>query len=438
MRQGRGSFGFLKTGIRRVRVPALAMAAVVLASTGVIVGSGIPSGASSKVSAKSVSAALQFVSGKSGAADSKKSPISIGWVSDETALTGHPGNTAGVKAAVALINNNLGGVAGGHPLKLVPCYITTSDSQGASCAQQMLNNPAVKVVIEGELLTGEASFIGTMAGAKPVIGVFTSPSVTTQNAFYLDGGIPSQLAAVTYIAKTLGAKTVAVLGPNLPGVAAALGMFKALFAALGATATVVLYPSSSTDLEAPIAAANANSSDAIFLATSTTGECIATAKAFTELSITKPVVSLPDCLETSVKKALGDYPKWSYVFTSLNPLAAHGATSQTAAFDAAMAAYSNPSLELSGYAANTFGTVLAVASWINQLGASGYTSAAIASTATAFTGPTFMGDPSIKFGVPPFTAIGSIRALIYSYKGKGKFSESTGGSWICPPVPTCT
>jgi len=438
MTQGRGVLGFVKTGISRVRVPALAIAALLLASTGLVVGSGAaPSGASSKVSAKSVSAALQYVGGKSGAANSKKSPIAIGWVSDETALTGHAGNTAGVKAAVALINNNLGGIAG-HPLKLVSCFITTSDSQGASCAQQMLNNPAVKVVLEGELLTGEASFIGTMAGAKPVIGVFTSPSVTTQNAFYLDGGIPSQLASVTYIAKTLGAKTVAVLGPNLPGVSAALGMFKALFAALGATATVVLYPSSSTDLEAPIAAANANSADAIFLATSTTGECIATAKAFTQLGITKPVVSLPDCLESSVKKALGDYPKWSYVFTSLNPLATHGATSQTAAFDAAMAAYSNTSLETSGYSANTFGAVLTVAKWLNQLGPSGYTAAAIASTATAFTGPTFMGDPNIKFGVPPFTAIGSIRALIYTYKGKGKFSENTGGNWICPPVPTCT
>ena len=341
-------------------------------------------------------------------------------MSDETAITGHPGNTAGVKAAVALINNNLGGI-GGHPVKLVSCFITTSDSQGAQCAQQMLNNPAVKVVAEGELLTGEASFIGTMAGAKPVIGVFTQPSVTTQNAYYLDGGIPSQLASVTYIAKNLNAKTVAVLGPNLPGVSAALGMFKALFSTLGVTATVVLYPSSSTDIEAPIAAAGASSSDAIFLATSTTGECIAVAKAFTELGINKPVVSLSDCTEQAVKNALGDYPKWDYVFTSPNPLAAHSATSQTASFDAAMAAYSNPKLVNSGFAPLTFGTILTIAKWIDQLGPTTFTSAEIASTAQAFTGPMFLGDPNIKFGVPPFTSIGSIRALFYGYHGKGKF-----------------
>jgi branched-chain amino acid transport system substrate-binding protein len=410
---------------------------MVVAVSAVAMGVTPSAAAGSKVSASAASSALQYVGGKAGPANPKKSPISIGWVSDETAITGHPGNTAGVKAAVALLNNNLGGI-GGHPVKLVPCYITTSDSQGAQCAQEMLNNSSVKVVLEGELLTGEASFIGTMAGAKPVIGVFTQPSVTTQNAYYLDGGIPSQLASVTYIAKVLGAKTVAVLGPNLPGVSAALGMFQQLFGVLGVKATVVLYPSSSTDVEAPIAAADAQSANAVFLATSTTGECIAVAKAFTQLGIKTPVVSLSDCTEQAVKSALGDYPKWSYVFTSPNPLAAHSATSQTATFDAAMAALGDTKLVNSGFAPLTFGTVLTVAKWINQLGPTTYTSASIATTAAAFTGPMYLGDPNIKFGVPPFTSIGSIRALFYSYKGKGKFVETTSGKWICPPVPTCT
>src|ERR1700677_1914254 len=144
MRQWDGAFGFLKSGARRVKIPVFVFAAVVIASSAMVVGTAAtPSGASSKVSARTAAAALQYVGGTAGAANSKKSPISIGWVSDETALTGHAGNTAGVKAAVALINNDLGGVAGGHPLKLVSCFITTSDSQGASCAQQMLNNPAV-------------------------------------------------------------------------------------------------------------------------------------------------------------------------------------------------------------------------------------------------------------------------------------------------------
>jgi branched-chain amino acid transport system substrate-binding protein len=436
MRQGHGAFGLAR--IRpRGRAPLYAVAAIVVAASSVMIGITPSAAGKPKVPAAAVSSALSYIAGKAGPANPKKAPISIGWVSDETAITGHPGNTAGVKAAIALINNNLGGIDG-HPVKLVPCYITTSDSQGAQCAQEMLNNSSVKVVAEGELLTGEASFIGTMNGAKPVIGVFTQPGTVTPDAYYLDGGIPSQLAAVTYIAKNLKAKNVAILGPNLPGVSSALALFQTLFTKLGVTSTTVEYPSSSTDVGAPIAAANAQSADAIFLATSTTGECIAVAKAFSQLGITKPVVSLSDCTEQAVKSGLGDYPKWYYVFTSPNPLATHSPSSQTATFDAAMAAYSNPKLVNSGFAPLTFGTILTIAKWINEIGPSSYTSTSLASEAAAFTGPMFLGDPTIKFGVAPFAAIGSLRSLFYQYKGHGKFVETTGGKWVCPPLPSCT
>ena len=282
---------------------------------------------------------------------------------------------------------------------------------------------------------------GRWPAQKPVIGVFTQPSVTTQDAYYLDGGIPSQLASVTYIAKTLNAKTVAVLGPNLPGVSAALGMFKQLFAVLGVNATVVLYPSSSTDVEAPIAAANAKSSDAIFLATSTTGECIAIAKAFTQLGITKPVVSLSDCTEQAVKSALGDYPKWSYVFTSPNPLAPHGPTFADGGLRRRHGRVQQPEPgEQWLRPARPFGTILTIAKWINQLGVrrphlGGHRSLrprppspARCSSATRTSSSACRRSPrSVRSG-----------RSFYTYKGKGKFSETTGGKWICPPVPTCT
>jgi len=59
---------------------------------------------------------------------------------------------------------------------------------------------------------------------------------------------------------------------------------------------------------------------------------------------------------------------------------------------------------------------------------------AIASEAAAFKGPMFLGDPSINFGIQPYTSIGSIRALFYTYLGSDKFNEVINGQWICPPV----
>ncbi|MGA2756652.1 MAG: ABC transporter substrate-binding protein [Solirubrobacteraceae bacterium] len=393
------------------------------------------------VPSSALTAALAYTGGKPQAANPKLSPVSVGWVSDETALTGHPGNTAGVKAAVALINDNLGGIDGGHPLKLVYCPITSTASQGASCAQTMLNNSQVSVVAEGELLTGETPFISTMAGKKPVIGVFTNGTGTDPNAYYVDGAIQAQLASVSYLATIKKAKSVAVLGPDLPGVSTALGMFAGLFKALGVNATVILYPNAGTDLTASIEASGAAGANAIFAVGSDSSECIALAQAFSSLHIRTPVVSLPECLEPAVKTALGDYPKWTYVFTSRNPSAPYAKGSQMAAYTAAMSAYSDPSLENSGYSPLTFGTILTIAKWMNALGKpSAITSAAIAAKAAAFTGPMYLGDSKLVFGTKPFASIGSIRALFYTYLGKNRFFEATNGQWLCPPVPAsgCT
>lgn len=392
------------------------------------------------LSSANLSAALSYTGGKTGAANQSLSPVSVGWISDQTALTGtgHEGNNVAAQAAATLINKNLGGIQG-HPLNLVSCFIKTSDADGATCAQQMLSNPAVKVVVTGELLTGEASFVNTIAGKKPILGVFTNgPGLTAKNAFYVSAGIQGQIAAVPYLAQMVKAKTVAVLGPNLPGVSTALGMFKLLFGKLGVNAKLVLYPAAATDLTGPIAASGATAAQGVFLVSSTVPECIAVAKAFTQLGVKGTVVSLPICLNNSVKAAIGDYPKWTYDFTSLNPLAPYAPNSDTASFVAAMNAYGSPSLLTSGLAPLSFGAVLTAARWIDELGVNGYTSPAISAKAKAFTGPMFMGDPNIKFGVPPYPTLGSTRAIFYAYDGNGKFTPTTGGKFICAPIPTCT
>ena len=106
-------------------------AVAALAASIVFGGAAAASPATSRppVPAAALTAALAYTGGKAGPANNSLSPLYVGWVSDETALTGHPGNTDGVVAAVNLINNHLGGVDG-HPLKLVSCPITSTDVAG--------------------------------------------------------------------------------------------------------------------------------------------------------------------------------------------------------------------------------------------------------------------------------------------------------------------
>jgi branched-chain amino acid transport system substrate-binding protein len=386
------------------------------------------------VPASALKAALAYTGGKAGPANNSLSPLYVGWVSDETAITGHAGNTDGVVAAINLIDKNLGGVDG-HPLKLVSCPITSTDAQGATCAQLFLNRSNVQVVTEGELLTGESSFIGTMNGQKPVISIFTHGKGADPNTFYLDGAIQGQLASVTYLANNVHAKNVSIIGPDIPGVAPILAMFKGLFATLGVNSTVVTYPNAATDITAAIAASGASSADGLFVVGSTSDECIALAKAFSQLGLnSKPVVSLPECLEPAVKQALGDWPKWTFVYTSKNPAAPYAKGGQMDAYKAAMASYSNPANEQAGFSPLTFGMILTIDKWMTELGPSNVNSATIAQKAAAFTGPMYLGDSKLIFGQAPFPAIGSIRALFYTYKGNNAFNEVSGGQWICPPV----
>ena len=111
-----------------------------------------------------------------------------------------------------------------------------------------------------------------------------------------------------------------------------------------------------------------------------------------------------------------------------------------AAYIAAMNSYSDPANEQAGFSPLTFGMILTIDKWMNQLGPSNITSASIAQKAAAFTGPMYLGDPKLVFGQPPFPAIGSVRALFYTYKGNNQFNEVSNGQWICPPIPAsgCT
>lgn len=423
---------------RFVAAPVIAA----LAGVAVLVGGAVPGAASSQavISPSALAPALSYVGGKKGAANAKASPVTIGFVLDRAPVTTHPGNLPAAQAAVALINQNLGGIRG-RPLRLVSCYIKQTDAEGATCAQQMINSSAVRVVAQSEVKTGEASFLGTMAGAKPVFGVFTNgPGIRAKNTFYSNGAVQAQLSAVPYIAKVLGAKSVAVLGPDIPGVSTALGRFASLFAAQKVSAKVVLYPATATDLIAPIAASGAASSEAVFVVSSTAGACIALAKAFTQLGIDKkPVVSpTPLCLDTAVKEGLGDNPEWHYVFTSRNPLAPYNRSTATATYVQATEAYGKPDLIVNGYAPQTFGVILTIAKFLNELGPAKATSARMAEKLAAFRGPMFLGDPRIQFGQEPYPAIGSVRALIYKYIGNNKFDLTTRGQWLCPPgVASC-
>ena len=316
------------------------------------------------------------------------------------------------------------------------CPITSTDAQGATCAQLFLNRSNVPVVTEGELLTGESSFIGTMNGQKPVISIFTHGKGADPNTFYLDGAIQGQLASVTYLANIVHAKNVSIIGPDIPGVAADSCDVQGPVRGPGRELDGRHLPErghrhhrgdrSLGCVERRRAVRRRLDSD----------ECIALAKAFKQLGLnSKPVVSLPECLEPAVKQALGDYPKWTYVYTGKNPAAPYTKNGQMAAYIAAMNVLQQPGQRA--------GRILPAdlrddpdARQVDESAGPDATSTRPRSRRRRRRSPARCTSATRSWSSASSRSRRSARSGRSSTptKGNNQYNEVSNGQWICPPV----
>src|SRR3954454_2211177 len=111
--------------------------------------------------------AVDYTGGTTGAADSSKPPVVIGYVNQEGGVPAFPEATAGTKAAVEYVNTELGGIDG-HPLELKTCLVQAAED-GQKCGTEMVNDPNVKLVLTGVLTVGNDSLYKILVPKLPVI-----------------------------------------------------------------------------------------------------------------------------------------------------------------------------------------------------------------------------------------------------------------------------
>jgi branched-chain amino acid transport system substrate-binding protein len=372
---------------------------------------------------------LRFTGGKAGKA--KLSPITIGWVNDQGGTVQSPESTTAAEVAVKVIDNYLGGV-GGHPVQLQKCAIVSGEEQGQTCAQELLNDHAVKFITEGVTTVGAGAFYQTLQGKKPVIGYdpVRVESATAKNTYELtSGSYGTDPGFIGYLKNDLHAKTVSLLYPSDdPGGVQAEQTFLKEAQPLGLTVTQVGYQSDSTDLVAPLTAANATSTDATVMFLVSPSACAAGNQAATQLGI-KHVLSLALCLIPAVKQSLGDYPKWTYIATNESaniPAADPYIGAWLKAMKAAKATNTAPFAQLA------FGTIMTEVKLLNKIGkGANFTSANFEAAAKKFTGPGMFGPPDLHWGsVPGLPALGVAAARVYTYEGNGKWVDDTHGKWV--------
>ncbi|UGS34432.1 hypothetical protein DSM104329_00810 [Capillimicrobium parvum] len=382
-------------------------------------------------SSQSVTDYAAYVGG-SGKADAGKSPVYVGWVNQEGGQqTIGAAATDGADLAVQAVNDMYGGIDG-HPLKLKKCFIKSAEEEGTSCAQKLGNDPDVKLVVMGGVAIGIQAFYSSID--KPVItGVAVTPVDGAQkNATVLFGDATHVLGPFgTYARDVLGAKTAALVYPNISGITDGAAALQKGLQDAGITVKRVGYSQGQTDLIGPLTAAGAQNADIVIPYSDASG-CVNQAKALKQLGITdnKKIVSAPLCLNPTVSEGLGgDYPIWTYAIAS----SLYGDPT-----DPGMKPYMALTEKYKVKTAPdpwvivSFGTMLTAAKILNQVGPDKATTAAIVDAAHSFKGPVALGAPSLQCGKDPKApAICNDQTQFFTYNGKNDFKKAA--PWSRPP-----
>jgi branched-chain amino acid transport system substrate-binding protein len=375
--------------------------------------------------------ALGYVGGTGGKADAAASHIVIGYAGEEGTASSAPDYRLGAEAAVAYINDQLGGIKG-HPLELRKCSIS-SEEQGQSCATQLLNDADVKLVNFGLSTIGNSSFWSTLNGTKPaVLDAPVDPSdFGVKNGVSFSPGVPVGIAAqAVFIQKQLPeVKSVAIVFGDFPAARTAAELLvKPRLDKAGITTHEVPIPAAATgpDVQAALAAAGAQNVDAIILE-NTPGQCNASYDGLKALAIDKPVITTFLCAGQAMFQHLKDlgepsaFPtNWYFGGSGYTPFIPDEESGMKT-YVAAMRKYADPKADLT-IAVAGFVPMMTIAKLLNQIGPDNLTPQTFAAAAAAFGGPQ-MGEPGEqKCGYSPLFPV-----LCGKLVGFEKFE---GGKWV--------
>jgi branched-chain amino acid transport system substrate-binding protein len=423
--------------LRRAGAAAVATACVLLAFGLQTNGSAAATKASASAAAAPSWAKLfaKYVGAKVvGPANSKLAPVTVGWVNAQGGIVQSPESTIAVNFAVSVINRYLGGVGGGHPLKLKECFVVQSEAQGQACAEAFDNNPAVKFVLEGVMPFGSTGFMQTNDGKLPVLGYnpVTASSATGKNTYEVTAGLfGTDPGEISYLTGTLHAKNVSLLYPqDDPAGVTAANLFQQIAKSAGLTITAVGFSSTASDLLTPMTAANAQTTDASVVFFVNPAVCQAGAHATQQLNV-KHVVALALCLDPAVQAGLGDYPAWTYVNTGESANLPKADPYVAGWLKAIGATAKKTPAVLAPFPQLAFGTAMTAAKLINRIGAKKLSPATFKAAILKYHGPSMFGPPNLTWGsVQGLPALGTTAVRLYTYLGNGKWQDATGGKWV--------
>lgn len=352
-------------------------------------------------SAAAVAETAKFTGGKAGKADPALSPVVVGVVNQQGGAPAFPEYLETAKVAAKLVNEHLGG-ADGRPLKLEEC-IVQSEEDGQRCASELLAKD-VDVAIWTIGVLGNQSFYKTVAGKFPVLNSSnaTGADSTTPHVYTLDAGSGGILQGMVGLSTAGKPKTLAIVsddsdaGKYLGG-----SVLVPMMKKLGVNAKAAFYPVAGTQPEmvSAIQASGAPKADSVLFLGPTPSVCLSGYKAMKQLGVDAPVTGTSVCVGDDFVAGTDDgagVANWTFAGLARNARIADDP--QTAAFKQVMDAYGKGDLASAGHVLKTFGDVLAITRWTNEIGADDVSPAAYEKAIRAFRGPAYAVPGELRCG----------------------------------------
>jgi branched-chain amino acid transport system substrate-binding protein len=231
----------------------------------------------------------------------------------------------GAEMAVSYANAYKGGLAG-HKINLVVCQNQETPAGGQACANQLVQDKVVAVVVP---------FTGQGATEVPTITKAGIPYITlsgasnqelmTPGSYDLTGGYPATLGAYAQSAKAHGYSKFAMLVSNVPAAIQGAELLGSLvFKNAGIGYKVIPVNSGTADVTPQLQSAVSWGAKAIGI----TGDvtlCSSFLKGYQTLGLTEPKYVISTCLDPSIFSTLGTELGGSYIDTTSNATAAEDA-----------------------------------------------------------------------------------------------------------------
>jgi len=378
---------------------------------------------------------VKYVGGHAGPANSKLSPISIGWVNQQGGSTDiAPETTIGAQVAVKWLNKYGGGIDG-HPVNLVTCFIPDQVSNAAQCGQKFANDKAVSAVAMGAVAIGNQSFEQALAPThKPIVFLISLANVDDnyKPGYALYGDSTHILAPYATFAKdVLHVKRVAVIYENTPGSVLGADTIVDALKYVGIKTTIVGFDPSTTDLTTPLTAAKAQDANMVI---STVGgsNCSNLYLAMKELKLTQKVKVgvFGPCASSQVQTADGGKLPPGWYYASANSAYQDPADPNGPAFYKVTKLFGDTQYAADPWVTDSFGQIITIAKWITEAGGKN-TPAAIGAVGAKFEGPVPFGAQHLVCGkYKDAPAACNDKSTLY-FDNNGVFHAVT--RWVGPP-----